>query len=128
MLYFNFNHYILNTTLPGKTKTLLIEDKGILQIDLSFRSDNNIIKTASESRKGNNTLQKGEGDRQKKKTEFLVIIFNNSNMYFSIFAYIISLYFQNQSSALSQLILFLQQCLEAVKTVLSPVWIWLLEF
>ena len=66
MLHFNFNHYILNTTLPGKTKTFLIEDKGVLQIDLSFRCDNNIIKSASESRKSNNTLQKGEGDRKKK--------------------------------------------------------------
>ena len=71
VLYFNFNHYILNTTLPGKTKTFLIEDKGVLQIDPSSRSDNNIIKSASESRKGNNTLQKGEGYRKKKKTRAL---------------------------------------------------------
>ena len=98
MLYFNFNHYILNTTLPGKTKTLLIEDKGILQIDLSFRSDNNIIKSASESRKGNNTLQKGEGDRQKKKKKK-----QSSWLLFSIIVTCISVFLHTLSHSTSKI-------------------------
>lgn len=45
------------------TKTSLLKDKEVFQINLCFRFDNNIIKSASKNRKSNNTFQECEGDR-----------------------------------------------------------------
>lgn len=45
-----------------KLKTFLLKNKGVLQINFCFRSDNNIMKSAFKNMKSNDTLQECEGD------------------------------------------------------------------